>query len=354
VTGVFLQGSFVMSASLGELKSWLYAKKLWNPNWDQDELIDEFITAFYGPAAEEMADYVALQRRAWSQAYRESETFEGLTFSPDEIEKMYQLLDAALLRSHGKPDLTASIERERLTVLSLSLSKHPRAETAGDYADKLDQAETLIRRFEITQFGEGTTVEGQLSQWHNRLRRATGGNPLPQSSENSVAMNEANLRGSHGSARLLDEDAVLGKAIRQPGGNTGWSVQWDFGDFMDLLTPGTVYIVRMRARSEFDNAAPPNQGVLFTLGAFTRGGAAPGVQGNRYTTHFPAHDHQRYRWIELGKLQINTPNAVGYLYCVPGKDLTSSDAVRYDYLEFVPEDEFEKTETTAKLPLLQL
>jgi len=64
--------------------------------------------------------------------------------------------------------------------------------------------------------------------------------------------------------------------------------------------------------------------------------------------------HKRYRWIELGKLQINTPNAVGYLYCVLGKDLTSSDAVRYDYLEFVPEDEFKKTETTAKLPLIQL
>jgi len=353
VTGVFMQGSFIMSASLGELKSWLFAKKLWNPSWPQDELVEEFITAFYGPAAEEMAEYVALQRRAWSKAYHESETFEGLTFSPDEIEKMYQLLDAAILKSHGQPDYTAIIERELLTLLSLSLSTHPTPETADDYADKLNQAETLISQFEITRFGEGTTAEGQLNQWRNRLNRAAGGNPLPQYSENSVQINEAILRGSHGQERLPDENAVLGYAYRQPGDSLGWSIQWDFGDFIDLLTPGRVYIVRMRARAEFDNAAPPNQGVLFTLGAYTYGGVAPGVQGE-FTAHFPPHDDQQYRWIELGKLQINTPNAVGYLFLSPGRDLTGDDAARYDYLEFVPEDEFEKTETTGKLPLIQI
>jgi len=352
VTGIFMQGPYVNPGSLGALKSWLYAKKLWNPTWSQDELIQEFISSYYGPAAVEMAQYVALQRAAWSNFYSNSKSGAGLKFSPAEIQQMYQFLDAAMINCSGQPDYSVKIERERLTLLCLSLAAHPKKETAADYADKLKQAEALISRFEIVKFGEGTTAAENLRGWNKKLKRATDGSPLPQYSKNSVTVKEASC--AAGSTYLPDADAVLGHASRQPGGNSEWGVQWPFGDFIDLLQPGKVYIVRMRVKAEFKKVIPQKNGNLFTLGAYTYGGIGPGSQGAGFKGHFSANDNGQYRWIELGKLQINTPNAAGLLYCFPGKDLTKDDAVWYDYMEFVPEDEFKDTNLVAKLPLIKL
>ncbi len=356
VSGIFMQGSFVMRASLGELKSWLYAKLLWNPTWSQDQLIEEFITAFYGPAAVEMAEYVALQRRAWSNFYRDRKPGEGLRFSPAEIQQMYQLLASASIQCSGQPDHAERIDRERLSLLCLSLSIHPCSDTAADYADKLEQAEALINAFGIVNMGEVVSAQEKLRTWRNTLKRATEGTGLPQYSRNSVTLKELVPRGAPHLVQfnVPDADAALGHAIWQTGGNRAWSVQWPFGDFLDLLTPGTVYIVRMRVKAEFRNAVPHYDGTLFTLGAFTFGGAGPGIQGRPFPGVVSATDGDQYQWIELGKLRIDTPNAAGYLYCVPGKDLTREDAVWYDSMEFVPEDEFKDAERAAKLPLISI
>jgi hypothetical protein len=352
VTGIFMQGSFVMHGSLGELKSWLYAKKLWNPTWPQNELIKEFIASYYGPAAVDMTEYVALQRRARSNFYRNRKPGAGLKFSPAEIQQMYKLLNSAIVHCSGLPDYTVKIDREFLTLLCLSLSVHPSKDTAADYADKLKQAEALISKFKIVKFGEGTTAIGKLQEWRKKLKRATDGNQLPQYSSNSVTVKEASC---HVGARYLpDADATLGHASRQPGGNSEWSIQWPLGDFIDLLKPGKVYIVRMRAKTEFTKEIPQKNGTLFTLGAYTYGGVGPGSKGPGFTGNFSANDKGQYRWIELGKLQIDTPNAAGFLYCVPGKDLTKDDAAWYDFMEFVPEDEFKDSKRAAKLPLIKI
>ncbi len=351
VSGVFMQGSDSMRASLGELKCWLYAKMLWNPTWPQDELIEEFIAACYGPAAEEMAEYVALQRRAWSNFYRDRKPGAGLRFSPSEIQRMYQLLDTARVKSGGQADYTEKIERERLSLLCLSLDGHPTADTAADYANKLEQAEALFSRINPNSKGEVARAQGKLRKWRNMLKRATEGTGLPQYSRHSVTLKEQRI--AIQSASLPDADAALGHATRQPGG-LGWCVQWPFEDFLDLLTPGKVYIVRMRVKAEFNKAVPHDNGILFTLGAYTFGGAGPGIQGRPFPGIVSAADGDQYQWIELGRLRIDTPNAAGYLYCVPGRDLTSDDAVWYDYMEFVPEDEFKDAERAAKLPLISI
>ncbi|MBO9610921.1 MAG: DUF4838 domain-containing protein, partial [Paenibacillaceae bacterium] len=52
VTGVFLQGDgFNLRGNFHELKAWVYAKLLWDPQQDEQALIDAFIDGYYGPAA---------------------------------------------------------------------------------------------------------------------------------------------------------------------------------------------------------------------------------------------------------------------------------------------------------------
>jgi hypothetical protein len=364
VTGVHMLGCFYGHGSLGELKSWLYAKKLWNPEWPQHELIEEFVASYYGPAAGEIAEYVALQRRVWADFYRNRKPGTGLDFSKVEIEKMYTLLNSALGHCNKQPEYAVKIERELLTLLCLSLSVHPRLETAADYSVKLKQAEKLIGRADRhlklkgkKYFGEVTTIEETLIKWHRKLNRVTEGNGLPQYSKNSVTLDDAAysyVAGGLTPKYLPDAEAALGHASRQAGGNREWSFKWPYRDFIDLLEPGKVYVVRMRAKPEFKKAAPQARGTLFTFGSYTRNGANAGIHSRRLTANLSANDDGKYRWIELGRLQIDNPKVVGVIYCVPGKDLTKDDAVWYDYLEFVPEDEFKDAELAAKLPLIKI
>jgi len=352
VTGIFMQACFAGHGSLGELKSWLYAKKLWNPKWSQNELIEEFIASYYGPAAVEMAEYVALQRRAWANFYANRKPGTGLTFSDAEIKQMYKLLNTAMEHCNGRPEYTIKIERELLTLLSLSLSSNPSKDTASDYSKKLKQAEALIIKLKKTVFGEGTSVAQILTIWHKKLKRASENN-LPRYSKNSITLKEFAYSGAR---YLPDSGASEGHAVRQLGGigNKKWGVKFPYGDFMDRLKPGKVYIVRLRVKQAIKNVASIEDGILFTLGAYSIGGASPGIYSTIFTGNISAKDNGKYRWIELGKLQVDNPGAVGTLYCFSGKDLAKGNAVWYDYIEFVPEEEYKSTKQTASMLLMKL
>ncbi len=349
VNGVFMEGCFLGHGSLGELKSWLYAKKLWNPQWPQDELIKEFVASYYGPAAAEMAEYVSLQRQAWANYYHTRKPGAGLVFSDTEIKRMYNLLSAASKRCGEQSGFTIKIERELLTLLCLSLSANPVPDKAADYSDKLKQAKELIDKLNIKSFGEGTSVKDSLLKWSKKLKRATEGDGLPQFSENSIMIKKPVCR-VETAKYLQDATATTGYATRQGGGNNEWGVQWQYDDFLDLLKSGITYIVRMRVKPEF-KAIPQKPGTLFGFCSWTVGGQ-PGI--HTIAVNFSANDKGEYRWVEVGKLQVVTPNAVGCLYSIPGNNLTSDDAVWYDYLEFVPEDEFKDKALADKLPLIKI
>ena len=61
VRGVFSQGAGpTPGAEMAELKAWVTAKLLWNPELDSQELVDEFVAGYYGPAARHVSDYLNL------------------------------------------------------------------------------------------------------------------------------------------------------------------------------------------------------------------------------------------------------------------------------------------------------
>lgn len=58
VIGVFQQGDgFNFRGNFNELKSWVYAHLLWNPALNENELIQEFISGYYGKAAGHIREY---------------------------------------------------------------------------------------------------------------------------------------------------------------------------------------------------------------------------------------------------------------------------------------------------------
>ncbi len=65
VRGVYEEGNYQsVSPDMTEMRTWLLAKLLWNPDFDVEAGILEFTEAVYGPAAAEIREYIAhMQRR---------------------------------------------------------------------------------------------------------------------------------------------------------------------------------------------------------------------------------------------------------------------------------------------------
>ena len=64
VKGVYEEGNYQsVSPDMTEMRSWLLAKLLWNPDFDVKKGIYEFTEAVYGPAAAEIREYVELLER---------------------------------------------------------------------------------------------------------------------------------------------------------------------------------------------------------------------------------------------------------------------------------------------------
>ncbi|MBQ8511556.1 MAG: DUF4838 domain-containing protein [Clostridia bacterium] len=65
VRGVYEEGNYQsVSPDMTEMRTWLLAKLLWNPDFDVEAGILEFTEAVYGPAAAEIREYIAhMQKR---------------------------------------------------------------------------------------------------------------------------------------------------------------------------------------------------------------------------------------------------------------------------------------------------
>ncbi len=80
VVGLFEQGAYTSPcAEMAELRAWVLARLLWNPNLDGEQLIDEFLAGYYGAAADEIKAYLTLIH----QSVIQSGDWLGC-FSPDD------------------------------------------------------------------------------------------------------------------------------------------------------------------------------------------------------------------------------------------------------------------------------
>ena len=61
VKGMYEEACYFTPASeLAELRTWIMAKTLWDPSYDTDKAIDEFLAGYYGPAAGAIRKYIDL------------------------------------------------------------------------------------------------------------------------------------------------------------------------------------------------------------------------------------------------------------------------------------------------------
>jgi hypothetical protein len=180
VTGVFEQGN-EYTGGVGdfvELRTYVVAKLLWNPDLDQSALMDEFLAGYYGPVAGPLLrQYIDIQQKSFDDQKRKLSTYNyDFTFQTITVmNEATQLIDQAAAAVKDDPAVTARIARLRMSLdmgwlLSYNrLQKEAKAkgvEFLGppDLQKGVDDLEARAKVYKIVKGGEVVNLDKRLAE----------------------------------------------------------------------------------------------------------------------------------------------------------------------------------------------
>ncbi len=152
VRGVTTQYQFSGLGDLSEMKLWLHAKLLWNPDADINKLIDTYVKANYGPAAKFVREYIDLveharlrQRWTWYGCYV-PDTSHFL--SDDDCVKIYRAAMNAQSAVRNNPTYLPRVRRAQIPAIGLAIWRYQdMIEPARRMKVSLPSLETLYRQW---------------------------------------------------------------------------------------------------------------------------------------------------------------------------------------------------------------
>lgn len=127
VKGIFCQGSRELGGEFCELRNYLLAKLLWNPNVDVNQVIDEFLVGYYGPGALPIRRYIDLLHSHAQDAGRdfginESPQAHVDNFLSESLLGQYnRLFDQAERLTRHDPAYTQRVRTTRMPLMYVQL-----------------------------------------------------------------------------------------------------------------------------------------------------------------------------------------------------------------------------------------
>ncbi len=179
--GVMLQGGYEGPAERDEFKSWVTAKLLWNPAWDEAALARDFIQGHYGAAAPAMEAYEALLTKMRTGHAAEMATppggirypMDAPFFTKQFSDEATAIFARARESAAGDEVLTRRIERAELPLLYVKCVRGPEF-TGPDYAQVVARFEQIARREKIQILQENAAdFETKLAGYKSRIPGAT-------------------------------------------------------------------------------------------------------------------------------------------------------------------------------------
>jgi hypothetical protein len=176
VRGIFEQGAYQSCGSeMAELRAWMLAKLLWNPDADPAKLREEFLKGYYGPAAGAVSSCLALLERAVAKAGDYLGCYsppEAEFLSLDTLAGSWDVLKKAEGRAGRIAEYGRRLKRVEMPVAYAVLAKWDALKKeAGERKLKWpwpERREDLLAWFLAASKAEGVTMisEGQtLEDW---------------------------------------------------------------------------------------------------------------------------------------------------------------------------------------------
>lgn len=159
---VMLQGAYQGPGEQDQLKSWVTAKLLWNPDWDENALVRDFILGHYGKAAPALMKYQELLGSLRGTHAAEMKAPKGgIRYTMDAsfltrgfVDNGTGLFAEARRLATGDKDLLDRVDRAELPLLYVRCERGP-AFTGSGYPQVVARFETIARRENATTLREG-------------------------------------------------------------------------------------------------------------------------------------------------------------------------------------------------------
>lgn len=181
VKGVFYQGNYSPGGGgeFNELRAWVLAKLMWNPDRDFWALVDDFLRGYYGKAAPHIRRYIDLMHQPAREGKTESadrrahvHIFDPPSMPylrPELLEQAQKIFDSAERAVRNDPEVLARVQHARLWVEYTQLAQRlGKWQVVGEQYTAGQDPETLrlrdivlekIRRFGITNVEEWSPVQ---------------------------------------------------------------------------------------------------------------------------------------------------------------------------------------------------
>ena len=161
VVGLFEQGSYSSGGGgeLAELRSYVLAKLLWDPDTDERAVQDEFIDGVYGAAAPLMREYIDLVQEPAADPGMHMHIFEDIDeghIRQDIIRRGDALLEQAEAAAESE-DVRQRVEKARLPVWYVLIRRMDEDDPAR--AKLIERFLAVTKREGIVDMGEGRSVE---------------------------------------------------------------------------------------------------------------------------------------------------------------------------------------------------
>jgi len=172
--GIMLQGAYQgPGAARGPLRSWVWAKQLWDPTLNTRDLMRDFTYGFYGEAAAPMQAYNELLWRLWEREYMGQLRAQGVNirYPPDapflsrefavEATRLFAEAEACA----GTPETRRRVALAKFALLYLKLSRGPGFVPGDDFAGLCNEFEAIAKREKISHLWEGrSSKEGHVGK----------------------------------------------------------------------------------------------------------------------------------------------------------------------------------------------
>ncbi len=184
-----------------EMRGWVWAKQLWNPDLDTKSLLRDFVFGYYKEAAEPLWVYEMVLWNYWQRWHKVphkcgapsdnpllnnlqcSYSPDGPMFTPEFMATMRRCFDEAE-RLAASDEILARVKRAKLSLLYLELSQglgyytefgdfvygksfsQPRADRQA-FKSRLDEFVALCKRSELTTLGIPITLDKIAAKWQS-------------------------------------------------------------------------------------------------------------------------------------------------------------------------------------------
>ena len=181
-TGIFLQAQHCSTRGVDRelMKSWVWAKQLWDLSRDTQALIRDFNYGFYGKAAEPMQRYDDLLWATWERLHGDVDALRkrhrklgaslaGAYLTPAFVEEASGCFEEAEKLAADDGELLARVELAKLPILYLQIEQGPGSDVAA-HLKRIDAFERIARRNNVSNVKSGLRgplLDEVLSYWRD-------------------------------------------------------------------------------------------------------------------------------------------------------------------------------------------